>query len=456
MNEGRKRRDRDRPREEPAGRPARRLALFAVDAVLTRRQGLDEAFEAGLSKLNLGDMVPRDRAFARAISLATLRRRGRLQAVIDRFLEKPLPETCGRLPALLLTAAAQVLLLDTPAHAVLSQSVDIIRLDREATRFDRLVNAVLRRVAAQGPALLSEMHDPQPDIPAWLWARWRAAYGIDAARAIADASLTEPALDVSVAGDAAQWAKRLGGYVLPTGSVRLLDVSGRIEALAGFTEGAWWVQDAAAALPVRLLGPVGGRRVADVCAAPGGKTLQLVAAGAHVTAVDASAKRMQRVADNLARIDREARLVTADVMAWAAAERDPFDAVLLDAPCSATGTIRRHPDLLWTKPETEIARLATRQRELLTAAAPLVKPGGILVVATCSLEPEEGPAMVRAFLDAHPAFVPEPARAGYADLPPHLETADGFLRTRPDLAFGDDPIARGMDGFFAARLRRRS
>jgi 16S rRNA (cytosine967-C5)-methyltransferase len=417
-----------------------------------KRQGFEDAFDIGLGRLDYRQMDGRDRGFARAIALATLRAHGRLSHVVGRFLERPLPDNAGRTHAILSTGAAQLLMLDAPPHAVISQAVDIARLDRVTARFDRLINAVLRRVAEQGRPIFAELDPARHDIPAWLQARWVRAYGAETADQMSRACCVEPPLDLTCREAPDAWAARLDATLLPTGTLRRADV-GRIEELEGYSDGAWWVQDAAAALPVRLLGPVGGRTVLDLCAAPGGKTMQLVSQGARVTAVDASAKRCERLQANLARIDREVRIVTADAIAFCAEHQDVFDAVLLDAPCSATGTIRRHPDMLFTKPETEIARLADRQAALIRAAATTVAPGGVLVYATCSLEPEEGPGTVERFLADQPRFSLEGAAPF---VPAHLVTAQGTLRTLPQHALGDTPLGRGMDGFFAARLRRKS
>ncbi len=441
---------------QPPGQVARRAAVMAVDAVIRHRRTLDEAFAEALAKPGAKDMAGRDRAFARLIATTTLRHHGQIDAMFKRFLEKPLPDQCGRLKSILATSAAQLLFLGTPAHAVLSQAVDIVRLDHEARRFDKLANAVLRRTASDGAAILGSFDGVWLDMPEWLWKRWEAAYGTPVARAMAAASLQEPALDLSVKGAAQAWAERLTGVALPNGSVRVRE-AGRIEELPGFAEGGWWVQDAAAALPVLLFGDVQGLAVADLCAAPGGKAAQLAARGAKVTAVDQSAKRLERLSANLARLQLEATQVAADIATFVAepSHQSAFDAVLLDAPCSATGTIRRHPDLLRNKAESEIARLAGVQAALIAAAGQAVKPGGLLVYCTCSLEPEEGEGVVAGFLDAHPAFEVVPLGARDTAIPASFITPDGYLRTRPDLGFGPDPIMAGMDGFFAARLRRQ-
>lgn len=437
-----------------AGHAARRLAIYTIDAIVARGRTLDEAFNEGVAKFDLAQLPGRDRGFARLIATTTLRHLGSLDVLVGGFLDKPLPADAGRTRFILAAAAAQLVHLDTPAHAAISQAVDICRIDHTARRFDGLANAVLRRVAREGKAIIAGLDTVAMDIPPWLMKRWVDAYGVVTARAIGAASLTEPALDISVKGEPAAWAEKLTGVVLPAGSVRVRE-AGRIEDLPGFAEGAWWVQDAAAALPVRLLGDIAGQRVADLCAAPGGKTAQLVTLGATVVSVDASGKRNQRLAANLQRLGLAADVVTADVVAFAAAHAGTFDAVLLDAPCSATGTIRRHPDLLHAKAETEIARLAERQRAMLAAAIGLLKPGGRLVYATCSLEPEEGEGVVDTVLSAGaPAsLMPVPANAG---VPTAFVTARGHLRTLPHLSIGDDPVAVGMDGFFAALIERPS
>ena len=351
-----------------------------------------------------------------------------------------------------MSGAAQLLLLDTPPHAAISLAVDQCRLDRDAGRFDKLANAVLRRVSEKGAALLARQDAAVANMPPWLLRRWHLAYGGELARSIALANLHEAALDLSLKGDAGPWAERLGGIVLPTGSVRL-HAHGRIEDLAGYGDGGWWVQDAAAALPARLLGDVSGQDVADLCAAPGGKTAQLAAAGAHVTAVDASPSRLKRVTENLERLQLAADLVTADATAWQPGRT--FDAVLLDAPCTATGTIRRHPDIPHLKRESDVAALAQLQTKLLANAATLVRPGGTLVYCTCSLEPEEGQHQIETFLAKNPSFTREPLRPE-AGLQAEWITPDGDLRTLPCHLPLEQADLSGLDGFFAARLRRRS
>lgn len=438
-------------RPRPAGYGARQLAVYCLSAIIDRGHGLEEAFDWASGKV--GALEPRDRALARLIVLSVLRRKGELEAVVSSFLEKPLPADSGRLWSILLSAAAQLLLLDTPPHAAISLAVDQCRDDRNAYRFARLTNAVLRRVSTSGKEVLGRVDPVSANVPSWLLARWVEAYGETLARDIAAASLREAALDLSVKSDAEAWAERLGGTVLSNGSVRLAR-SGHVEDLAGYAEGAWWVQDAAASLPVRLLGAVAGRDVADLCAAPGGKTAQLAAADAKVTAVDQSSHRLQRLNENLTRLALAADVVEADIATWEPGRL--FDAVLLDAPCSATGTIRRHPDILHLKRKDDTSDRVALQAKLLGHAARLVRPGGILVYCTCSLEPEEGAAQITRFLAANGEFSRVPIAAGEAGIDDSWLTSEGDLRTLPSHLAGPDPALSGIDGFYAARLLRAS
>jgi 16S rRNA (cytosine967-C5)-methyltransferase len=287
------------------------------------------------------------------------------------------------------------------------------------------------------------------NVPAWMLARWTQAYGGDQARRIAAASLAEAPLDVTVKEAPETWAERLGGAVLPTQTVRLA-AGGRIEELAGYAEGAWWVQDAAAALPARLLGDVAGKSVADLCAAPGGKTAQLAAAGANVTSVDMAGARLERLRSNLSRLHLDAQLVEADAVTWKPGRT--FDAVLLDAPCTATGTMRRHPDILRLKRADDVAALADIQTRLLDSASGLVAPGGTLLYCTCSLEPEEGARQIEAFLARDRRFTRSPVIAGECGIAADWLTPAGELRTLPFHLPGEQPHLSGMDGFYAARL----
>jgi 16S rRNA (cytosine967-C5)-methyltransferase len=313
-----------------------------------------------------------------------------------------------------------------------------------------LVNAVLRRIARQGTDRLRDVDTIALDTPPWLLVRWTQAYGAEMARAIAQANGREAALDLTVKQDPDHWAGVLGGRVLPTGTVRAI-AHGPVAQLPGFAEGAWWVQDAAAALPARLLGDVRGKSVADLCAAPGGKTAQLAQAGARVVAVDRTEARLTRLRQNLARLKLAAETVAADATQWQAG---PFDAVLLDAPCSSTGTIRRHPDIPWLKREGDLAELTTLQRSLLAHAVEMVKPGGLLIYCTCSLEPEECEAIVTDLLARDSQLRRRPVTAAEVGGCGELVTANGDLRTLPCHLPDTTPQLGGMDGFYAARLER--
>ena len=351
---------------EVPGLAARRVAIEILETLLRRRRPLDEQLDGGpQAHPGLAALADRDRALVRKLIGTAVRRLGTLRAVLAAALDRGLPGDAPRLEAVLLIGAAQILWLEIPDHAAVDLAVRLVQADRRSARYAGVVNAVLRRLVRDGPAMLAGLDEIALDTPAWLLARWTRAYGSAAARAIAAMHAVEPPLDLSVKVDPQPFAARLHGRVLPTGTVRTL-APGRVSALPGYAEGAWWVQDAAAALPVRLFGDVRGRRVADLCAAPGGKTAQLAASGAEVTAVDRAPARLARLRDNLARLHLTAQTVEADVMEWPAGE---FDAVLLDAPCMSTGTIRRHPDIPWLKQEAEIAPLGDLQHRLLDRAA---------------------------------------------------------------------------------------
>jgi len=450
------------PAKEPAkrasgtpGLAARRLAVRVVAGVLVGKEPLEQVLSASLARAEFAALEPRDRAFARAVAATALRRQGELERVLAGFLKRPLAAHSGQLMAILLTGAAQLLCLNTPPHAVVDLAVETARQDRSAHRFAKLVNAVLRRVAERGAELLAAQDGVRVNIPDWLWHRWCATYGSEGARRIAAASLREAALDISVKpmGEAhlATWAGRLAGRLLPGGSIRL-KATGPIEELAGYAEGAWWVQDAAAQLIPRLAGDIANRPVADLCAAPGGKTAALAAAGAHVTAVDISAVRLARLHENLRRLGLVADVVEADATAWSPGRT--FDAVILDAPCTATGTIRRHPDILRLRRPQDVERMVEVERAILRNAARLVRPQGLLIYSTCSLEPEEGPQQADAFLAATPDFARVPITPGEISALPEWISPGGDLRTLPFHLELEEAELSGIDGFFAARLRR--
>jgi 16S rRNA (cytosine967-C5)-methyltransferase len=328
--------------------------------------------------------------------------------------------------------------------------VRLVQLDRRAAKYAGLVNAVLRRCAREGAGIVEEVRSETLDIPPWLFKRWIAHYGEETARSMAQAMLHEPSLDLTVKSDASTWANRLHGELLPTGTVRTL-LQGSVTVLPGFSEGQWWVQDAAAALPARLFGDIGGKRILDLCAAPGGKTAQLALAGADVVAIDRSPARIARLKDNLARLQLSANTIVADANEWQGNDAS-FDGILVDAPCTSTGTIRRHPDVAWLRQESDVATLAALQKRLLQKAAQLVRPGGTLVFCTCSLEPEEGEAQIAALLAADPGLRRIPIAAGEVAGLAEILNAEGDLRTLPCHLPHSDPRLAGLDGFYAARL----
>ncbi|MDA5192405.1 16S rRNA (cytosine(967)-C(5))-methyltransferase RsmB [Govanella unica] len=422
---------------------ARAVALAALQRILDNGQYLDEAFAAAL-RLQPG-MAARDRAFARLLVITVLRRLGEIDSRINGFLDAP-EKLASDARHILRLGAAQLLYLGTPPHAVVDTAVGLAGSDRDSfvRRAKGLVNAVLRRIADEGPRPLP----PALNLPDWLLESWSDRFGPETATAIAAAQLGEPPLDLTLKPDADREAlvaeltsRQIDVMTSPSGGLRL-EEAGIIEDLPGFAEGLWWVQDAAAALPAQLLGVKAGERVLDLCAAPGGKTAQLAAAGAEVTALDLAPKRLKRLQENLDRLGLTAELVAADGRKYRPEPR--FDHVLLDAPCSATGTLRRHPDVGWLKSPEDVQSLVLTQQALFAAAAHMVAPGGRLLYCVCSMEAAEGPDQVSHFLQHHKDFALEPVTG--AELP-GLEAAllpDGTVQTLP---------SQNVDGFYIARLR---
>ncbi len=441
-------RPRTSPQPEVPGLAARRIAADILDGVLRRRIALDEQLSGKGAHPAIASLADRDRALMRRLVATVLRRLGTLRNLVGGLLDKGFPKDAPRIETILLLGAAQILWLDVPDHAAVDLSVRLAQADRRCARYAGLVNAVLRRVTKGG---VGKTGRTSLDTPDWLMKRWTAAYGAEKARAIAEANSHEPALDVTVKENAESWAERLRGRVLPTGSVRTI-AQGSITLLPGFSEGAWWIQDAAAALPARLLGDVRGKTVADICAAPGGKTAQLASTGARVTALERSPARVSRLRENLQRLALEAEIVEADALEW---NGGPFDAVLLDAPCSSTGTIRRHPDVPWLKHESEFAALVSLQHKLLDRAVELTKPGGTLVYCVCSLEPEEGEQQIAELFARNPNVARAPIAASELSGRTEFITPQGDLRTLPMQLPDSDPHWGGLDGFFAARLVRK-
>ena len=406
--------------------PTRETAFDLLTAVLERGRPLEEALTA------LPKLEQRDRSAAHRLAAAVLRRAGTLDALIEPFLRKEPPAPVRNV---LRIGAAGLLLLDTPIHAAVGTAVALAKT-KGLTPFAGLTNAVLRKIAAAGPAALEALDSPRLDTPPWLWASWGAN-----ARAIAVAHQQEAPLDLTLKPGT---APPENAELLPTGSVRF-PAGTRVADIPGFDQGALWVQDAAAALPARLLNAQPGERIADLCAAPGGKTGQLAAAGARVTALERDPARLDRLAGNLAHWGLKAELIQADATVWTPVGK-LFDAILLDAPCSATGTIRRHPDVPHLKRPRDVKTLADAQDRLLGAAAAMLKSGGRLIYAVCSLQPEEGAPRI----EAAAGLRPDPFTPQELAMLPEARTEQGYLRTHPALW----PERGGMDGFFAARLIR--
>jgi 16S rRNA (cytosine967-C5)-methyltransferase len=442
------------PTDEIPGLVARRCAMLAIDDLLIRSLPLDETLDRILSGPDGKALSDRDRGLARAIAMAATRRLGTIGEALMKRLEKGLPDHSGRLESILVAGVAQLLYLDVPDHAAVDLSVRLVQADPEARRFIKLANGLLRTIARERDAILSNDDPLNRDTPEWLAEKWIKAYGEEDAKKIAAANMQEASVDITVKNDASGWAERLDAVILPTGSLRL---KGRtnVVSLPGYVDGEWWVQDAAAALPAMLLYPKEGETIADLCAAPGGKTAQLASAGATVTAIDRSSKRLERLNENMLRLRFSVEAIAIDAMIYSGG---PFDAILLDAPCTATGTIRRHPDVLWTKEAPDLQKLAALQARLLKKAIGMLKPGGRLVYCTCSLEPEEGERQIAELLANDDRVKRSPfGKEEMTRLGPELARAingQGELRTLPFMLPNDDPRLQGIDGFFAARLVR--
>lgn len=432
-----------------AGLGARQTAAKLLSAVTDKRVSLDGLLDPENGNPAYRRLSTADRALVRAILSASLRHRVTIATALARYLDKPLPEGARTLQAILTVAAAQILYLDVPDRAAVDLAVEQTSRDPRGKRFAALTNALLRRIAQEKERLLAELAGTL-DAPEWFVERMTALYGKEHAAAIVAAHARPAPIDLTVKHDPAMWAERLGGAVTATGSVRLAPFEGSITELAGFANGEWWVQDAAASIPARLFGDIVGCAVADLCAAPGGKTAQLALQGARVTAFDLSTNRLKRLKSNLERLSLHAECVAGDFMK--VAPQEGFDAVLLDSPCSSTGTARRHPDILWTKGPADIGKLAALQEKMLRRALAVIRPGGRVVFSNCSLDHAEGEDVVRRVLGDTPDIALVPVRAedwpGLAD----AVSADGMVRTTPAMSAGPD--LDGLDGFFAAVLVR--
>ncbi len=433
------------------GLDVRIAASKILAAVIDKKTSLDGMLDAGHGNPAYRALSEADRSLLRAILNTTLRHLPRIEKSLSMMLDKPLPEGARALQHVLTTAAAQILYLDIPSHAAVDLAVEQAHRDPRNRRFAKLVNALLRRMVRERDEILAASKAISP-VPGWFYTRLVKAYGEAEARRIAEAQLTPAPIDLTVKDDGQAWAERLNARILPTGSLRLAAFDGGITAVEGFEEGAWWVQDAAASLPAQLFGGLAGKRIADLCAAPGGKTAQLCALGAEVTAIEMSANRALRLAENLSRLNLQATIVQSNLFDYKPEEL--LDGVLLDAPCSSTGTTRRHPDVLWTKDAKDIEKLADLQGRMLRHALTLVKPGGLVVFSNCSLDPLEGEQLVAQLLRDDASVKRLAIRR--EDWPGLEEAINplGEFRTTPAMIAPSESHAGGMDGFFACVLQR--
>ncbi len=432
--------------------------LCAASGVRNVRQdGLP--LETVLSALpDYNDLDSRDRAFARLIAATVFRRSGQIKAALKPFIRKAPP---AFVQAVMETAAAQILFLGTPAHAAVGETVALLKAKKATAGLANMANAVLRKVASEGPRLAAA-EAPRSNIPGWIRGSWERSYGRATVRTSSLQLIKTPPLDISLKdiseSHSQKWAEALGGDVLMPGTVRLPDI-GNVAALAGYDDGEWWAQDIAASLPVRFIldhyasqsgrTDLTGLKVLDLCAAPGGKTLQLAAFGAEVTALDKSETRLVRLHENLERTQLNAQVICADALSWESDEK--FDVVLLDAPCTATGTFRRHPDVLHNRTPKTLSQLVKLQDKLLPKAAHLVKAGGVLTYATCSLQPEEGEPRVTRFLGETPEFSLISTLLPKALMGDDTQSEQKGVRTFPHFCNQKG----GMDGFYIALMQAR-
>jgi 16S rRNA (cytosine967-C5)-methyltransferase len=437
---------------EKPGLKARLAAAKILAAVVDRKTPLDGMLDHDNGNAVYRELNEADRALVRAILNSALRHLPHIDAMLASLLQSPLPEGARALQHVLFVAAAQILYLDIPDHSAVDLAVEQANRDPRSRRFASLVNAVLRRLAREKAQLLATIPQTLPAMPKWFFDRLVSVYGKDQAYRIAEAQMQPAAIDVTVKSRPEYWAAELDGALLPTGSIRLSLFDGSIPSLPGFSEGQWWVQDAAASIPAQLFGDLSGKLALDLCAAPGGKTAQLIAAGAKVTAIDQSESRLKRLKSNLARLELDATTLVASASSFETGTL--FDAVLLDAPCSSTGTTRRHPDVLWTKGPGDIQKLAVVQENLLRHALTLVKPGGLVVFSNCSLDPLEGEDVIVRVLGDFPEFRRLPIeRQDWPGLEEAISPL-GEFRTTPAMLPGIDGRAGGLDGFFASVLQR--
>ena len=409
----------------------RSICLDILEQVLDHTQNLDVVFDKKTNQLN-----GQDKGFVRMLVTTTLRRLGQIDAVISKHLKKPLPKKALKVQRILELGICQILFMNTAIYASVNESVELARDTTKNDVYTGLVNAILRQTDRQR-AEFNPNKGLEKNIPKWLLDSWQESYGKQRTEQFLSAFVKEPSLSLTVKENPEFWAEKLGGIVGPNRTVKILG-NPFIPDLAGYADGAWWIQDTGATFPVALLGDVKGLKVADLCAAPGGKTAQLVAAGANVDAFDISEKRMQRVTENLTRLKMKANIKV--VNANDITGEKIYDAILLDAPCSATGTFRRHPDMIYHRRPEDVTSLSKAQENLLRTAHRLLKDNGRLVYCTCSLQREEGEGTLHRVRDL---FTPLPLTIPFVK---DFLTPDGFVRTFPD---------QDMDGFFMALLEKK-
>jgi 16S rRNA (cytosine967-C5)-methyltransferase len=422
---------------------ARGVALDLLEAVLQQKIPLENALACNL---NINKLDDRDRSYARAITSTTLRRLGQIDALIGIVMERPLSRKSLGVKNILRIGIVQLLFLKTAPHAAVYTAVSLAQ-DRGYGPHKKLINAILRRISREGLSFIKKQDAVKLNTPEWLWVSWIESYGEKVCREIATAHLKEAALDINAPNDKALWAKQLNARILSTGTLRCND-GGLVSQLPGYQNGAWWVQDAAAALPVRLLGDVKNKHIIDICAAPGGKTAQLAVAGARVTAIDRSEKRLNRLRENMDRLKINVESINADATQWR--PKSLASAVLLDAPCSSTGTIRRHPDVMQLKTPKEVAKLVEVQKRLLNAAIEMVRPGGLIIYCLCSLETQEGSNLAKSYQNNSATIEHIPITSKEIGGHDEFVSKAGDLRTLPSHLSEQG----GMDGFFATRFKR--
>jgi 16S rRNA (cytosine967-C5)-methyltransferase len=432
------------------GLSARLAATTLLTRVIDDRRNFDALCDHQHGIGQFLSLDRRDQGLARAIVVSALRHRNHIDAVIAKAVDRAPPKRARLLLHTLHVAIAQILFLDVADSAAVDLAVTAIGNDKRTTRFKGLANAVLRRVVREKEKFTSNKFAQFDLLPKWFSKSLRKDYGKKKSELIAQSLALRPSIDITPKGDPKTLAEKLGGTVLPLGSLRL-QTQDAVTQLAGFEEGEWWVQDAAASIPAKLISAPEGSRVLELCAAPGGKTAQLANAGFNVTALDISKPRLARLQDNLDRLNFKADLVEADILEWEAPEL--FDAVLLDAPCSSTGTACRHPDVMWTRSAEEITELAQLQFQLVMKAFEFIKPGGQLVFSNCSMMKEEGEDLLVKLLAVRDDLALSKITADEIGDRNDLINGQGALRSLPsDLAIIDQPALGGMDGFFACRF----